>query len=265
MAFYIQSICILIGITPPTVKWEAKDCGANPASGTGTTATFTASQASSSLNSSSVVFSTDSPGRCDKCGTLTPIIKPTTTNFTVVEVVISSTFGRMLCEGNFPLKASGTPPDIDKFTWSLTGSGAGTFKPESSTNGKTKFKPTKESASEDGTTIKVTYSVASDTADTTLTIPRHAKTNSSTGHLSSPMVDRNSSFSIFYSTFDYEMYDQFSVALVSSDRGGAIPTIRETGTPLGISNLRFGPPKIQKNYKACPNCVFTDEVGLNRL
>ena len=169
----------------------------------------------------------------------------------------------MLCEGHFHIKANGQPKKIDKFTWSLTGSGKGNFA-EPSTNSTVTFTPTKESASEDGTTIKVTYSVDSSTADTTLTIPRHAKTTPSSGHLSSQMVDRNTPFHIFHGYFNYEMDDQFGEDLTSSDKGGAIPTIIETGSQLGMSNLRLGPPKIQKNYKLCPKCVFTDEVGLNK-
>ena len=51
------------------------------------TAEFTAKAASTSENSSSVVFSTDSPGYCSECGTLNANIDPDTTNFTVVKVV----------------------------------------------------------------------------------------------------------------------------------------------------------------------------------
>jgi hypothetical protein len=72
--------------TWPTIKWDANDCGANPAAGDGTTATFTAGAASSSANSSSVVFSEDAAGYCSECGDLSATIDPTTTNFTVVGV-----------------------------------------------------------------------------------------------------------------------------------------------------------------------------------
>ena len=73
-------------ITWPTLTWTAGGCG-NAATGTiGTGPTsFTATAASTSVNSSYVEL-TGSAGSCQQCGTLTPIINPYKTEFTVVEV-----------------------------------------------------------------------------------------------------------------------------------------------------------------------------------
>ena len=71
---------------PSNPKWDALDCGANPASGSGETASFVGNDPSSAVNSSSVVFKFDD-GRCNTyCGTLP--IGPYTTNFTVIEVLM---------------------------------------------------------------------------------------------------------------------------------------------------------------------------------
>ena len=73
-------------ITWPTLTWTAGGCG-NAATGTiGTGPTsFTATAASTSVNSSYVEL-TGSAGSCQQCGTLTPIISPYKTEFTVVGV-----------------------------------------------------------------------------------------------------------------------------------------------------------------------------------
>ena len=69
---------------PSNPKWDALDCGANPASGDGETASFVGNTPSSSVNGSSVVFKFDD-GLCKThCGKL--VIGPYTVNFTVVGV-----------------------------------------------------------------------------------------------------------------------------------------------------------------------------------
>jgi len=70
----------------PTIEWTANDCGADPSKGDGTTAVFTAKEASPSVGGSSVVFSEKSSGACDKCGTIEAVIDPDTTYFTVEKV-----------------------------------------------------------------------------------------------------------------------------------------------------------------------------------
>ena len=69
---------------PSNPNWSALDCGANPASGSGETASFVANAPSPSVNGSSVVFKFDD-GLCKThCGKL--VIGPYTVNFTVVGV-----------------------------------------------------------------------------------------------------------------------------------------------------------------------------------
>ena len=146
---------------------------------------------------------------------------------------------RMLVEGKFYFEAEGTPEiSGEKYTWSISGTGDGKYKPKTSTSGETEFNATGTTAPGAPSTIKVEYNESEDCKPVTITKGKFAELGGETLnndiqqiskflYRSDILLKKDDKKDLFDATFEYFILDQEQELISYSQKGGAKLYVRE--------------------------------------
>lgn len=148
----------------------------------------------------------------------------------VVKVEITKYDEKMLVEGEFQLQAKATPEiSGKKYNWSFVGTGGGKFKPNPSSDGKTKFTAKTITDPDAEGKIRISYAGADDEKEVKITRLDGIYTKDGSLTQNSGKFERgeNTPHTLFAHVYKYFMYDQYRKGITESSRGGVLPMIRE--------------------------------------